>query len=286
MRVVPWDEEEGAMEMVASILGGEATQVDPGGGAVQLHDFDLLLTDGLTIAFEVTRHNTPDSLRTAAEVTKRKWDFPQLRDTWVVDATSSFNVKALHREVAALLAELERVGISRVLLRSDMFGDRRYVRPGTAEHLAKLEAASVVSVGLRLFELGARSVYSLGAAGGEAASVIIGETSSAGSTASSMVADVAAHHANLPDNATKLAGGMDRAERHLFVWIEASRPEAAAALAFADVPGIPVLPQESPDLPQAIDAVWVAAAYRPGRVWRYHRLEGWADLGVYPGSAK
>ena len=36
-------------------------------------------------------------------------------------------------------------------------------------------------------------------------SVIIGEASSGGSTASSCVADAAAHHANLPDNAKKLA---------------------------------------------------------------------------------
>ena len=269
------------MEIVRNFLGGTATQVDPGGGAVQLHDFDFHLTEGPTIAFEVTRHNTPDSLRTAAEVTKRKWNLPQLRDTWVVDATSSFNVKAMHREVGVLLAEVERAGIGSVLLRSDMFGDRRYVRPGTVEHLAKLESAGVVSVGLRLYELGARLVYSLGAAGSEPASVVIGETSSAGSTGSSIVADVAAHHANLPDNASKLAGAMDRAERHLFVWIEASRPEATAALAFADAPGTAVLPEEAPDLPQAIDAVWVAAAFKPARVWRYHRIGGWADLGVY-----
>lgn len=281
MRLVPWDEEQGAIEIVLNYMGGRVTRVDPGGGAVQLHDFDLHLTDGPTIAFEVTRHNTPDSLRTAAEVSKRKWETPQLRETWAVDAIPSFNVKAMHSEVGPLLAEFERVGVQSVLLRADMFGDRRYVRPGSAEHLEKLEAADVVSVGLRMYELGARLVCSLGAAGDEAASVIIGETSSAGSTGPSIVAEVAAHHANLPDNAAKLAAAMDRAERHMFVWIEASRPEATAALAFADAPGTSVLPEEAPDLPQTIDAVWVASAFRSARVWRYHRLEGWADLGVY-----
>ena len=61
MTYVPWDEEVGAMQIVRSYLGGTATQADPGGGAVQLHDFDLHLNDGLTIAFEVTRYREPKS---------------------------------------------------------------------------------------------------------------------------------------------------------------------------------------------------------------------------------
>lgn len=267
------------MEIVQSYLGGTATKVDPGGGAVQLHDFDLQLADGTTIAFEVTRHNTPGSLRTGAEVSKRTWDFSDLSETWVVDVVPSLNVKAMHVEVAALLAEVERRGVQSVLLRAEMFGGQHRLLPTAGAHLATLEAASVVPVGARLFELGARLVHSLGVSSDGPGSVIIGEASSGGSTASSCVADAAAHHANLPDNAKKLAAAADRTERHLFVWIEASRPEAAAALAFADAPGKAVLPQGALELPDAVDAIWVAAAYRPGRVWRYRGFDGWADLG-------
>jgi len=69
----------------AAQLGGSTLRVDPGGGAVQLHDFDLELDDGTTIAVEVTRHNEPSSLAVLSEVSKRDWHFGPLRYDWVVE---------------------------------------------------------------------------------------------------------------------------------------------------------------------------------------------------------
>lgn len=273
-----WDEEDAAAALVVRLLGGRSVPVDPGGGPVQLHDFDLLLDDG-SIAFEVTRHNRETAVQTRSEVTRRNWSFPALRGLWFVDTIDSFRVRALHAEIERLLAQLEERHIKSVILRKDVFeADRDRIQPGLREHRETLERGGALTTGRRLYELGARSVYVLDTVPG--GRVIVGHAPDGGSTGPSVMVDVAELHANLTDNANKLAAAGDRAQRHLFVWAEHSRGELVAAMQMAtDGPiGRPTI---SPRLPDEIDAVWLATASDPCTLWRFHRLLGWEFIGAH-----
>ena len=77
-------------------------------------------------------------------------------------------------------------------------------------------------------------------------------------------------------NLVKLANAAVE-ERHLFVWVPWS--DLAGQAAFSSVQG---LPENPPDLPQAIDAVWLAP-WQPGPtvpttvLWRGAVNEGWSS---------
>jgi hypothetical protein len=265
--------------LVARLLGPRPVSVDPGGGPVQLLDFDLLLDDPGSIAFEVTRHTLGAGVQTQREVTKRNWVFPALRRSWAVDTISSFHVRALHDELDQLLTQLEERHIESVLLRRSMFDeDRDRIQPSLRPHRDTLEAGGAVAAGRRLYELGVRCVYVLGGTPG--GKVIIGHAPEGGSTGPSVIVDVAAAHANLADNATKLTAAGDRGERHLFVWAEHSRSETVAAIGMA-TDGEIGRPTTPPDLPDHVDAVWIATASDPSMVWRFHCRHGWEFLGTH-----
>lgn len=87
MRRRPWNEEADAAWVIMSFLGGTTHQVDSGGGAHELHDFDVVPPDGDTIAVEVTRYNVPETLGVLAEVSKRQWAVAELANVWVVSMT-------------------------------------------------------------------------------------------------------------------------------------------------------------------------------------------------------
>jgi hypothetical protein len=280
----PWDPECAAASLLTHFLGGHATCVDPGGGPAQLHDLDIHLADERIIAVEVTRHNQPEHLAAAAEVRKLNWRFPGLHHDWVVDTIASIRVKSLHSEISGLLRDLEYRGVTTLLLRSEMFDDRRSNRTTIDENRELMDRTGALKTGRQLFNLGVRLVYQLGEANAQEAKVIIGESSRAGSAGPSSVLAAAEQHAGLTDNVTKLAAASDRDERHLFVWAERSRFEVVGAFDFTRVFGPDGLPNSAPALHACIDAVWVATATEPAQVWRYSTKSGWEDLGVYSTS--
>jgi len=71
-----------------------------------------------------------------------------------------------------------------------------------------------------------------------------------------------------------LASGAD--ERHLFVWIDSSYPDAE--LGMATMPP----PDTSPSLPAGIDVVWAATGGMTndlfGRLWRLKPPGGWESI--------
>jgi hypothetical protein len=262
-----WDEEADAAHLVTAMLGGTANRVDPGGGAAQVHDFDVLLPGGRTIAVEVTRHNEEASHLILAEIDRRDWRFPTLRYDWVVDMVSSYNVKAIHGRIAAPLATLEACDVEYALL-----GDKSE----DALPAAAREAAGV------LVGLGARLVYRLGPADTDGGEVILSDSSRVGSTAPSVIVDLVEHHAARADNQRKLSAADDRSERHLFVWVESSQHAAVAAIGFsAMLPDGAGLPSDEPNLPDFVDAAWAVTAFDSAHVWFFRRDDGWQDLGVW-----
>lgn len=280
MRRVPWDEETDAGRVVTHFLGGIVRRVDPGGGSVQLHDLDVLLPDGVTIAIEVTRHNSPQALAVLGAIDKRRWKSPELSNVWVVDTTPTVSVAALHRDIARLLQRLEAAGIDTLLVRRESFDATmrdEELDDEEREERDVLERTGTQEVAEELSGLGVRLAYSLLPAptGGE---VIVGEASQAGSTAAAVVAEAVEYHASRSDNIAKLKAASDRAERHLFVWIESSQHAAVAAF------GIPratdgEVTAPAPKIPECVDTAWAVTAFEIAHVWRYHRVTGWRDLG-------
>lgn len=282
----PWRDEEDAARIVCTYMKGVAQRVDPGGGAVQSHDFDIALSDGRTVAVEVTRHNVQEALRTLAETSKRSWRFQELRNIWVVKTSLTFAVAPLHKEVADLLAELETAGIDSLHVREALFDETLHddeLDDDERQDRELLERTSTWRVAERLRSLGVRHVYQLSEADAGKGEVLVSDAPQVGSTGSSVVVNLLEYHVHQQDNLRKLQAAYHRSERHLFVWVESSQHAAVAAI--ETTTGRPYgagLPDRSPSLPDVIDAVWAATAYQLARVWRYHRTEGWRDLGRFP----
>ncbi|MGH9223220.1 MAG: hypothetical protein ACRD2W_05435 [Acidimicrobiales bacterium] len=228
---------------------------DPGGGSTQMHDFDVVLPGDRVVAVEVTRHTVSAENASRAETAKREWQFPALGYDWVVDMTVHHDVRHVHREFPALLAEVEAAGLDRF--------DLKHKTPSgpAAEALQAMRAA------------GARLLYRHIEAKAGGGRIILGAASVVGSTAADVLTGVTERYGNLADNARKVASA-EADERHLFIWVESGQHQATSAMAFE------VLPERHPELPERIDAVWLATAYDVSQVWRWSRIGGWEDLGT------
>ncbi|MGH9157991.1 MAG: hypothetical protein ACRD1K_19630 [Acidimicrobiales bacterium] len=246
----------------------------------------MYLRDGRRVAVEVTRHNLPATLAALAEVVKRDWRFRQLTGDWMVGTIDSPNVGALHAEVGDLLARFEAGGLDSLLVRDPLFDDTllddalddderedrsriERARRGCLgrDSLASGRAKRVPTRGRRRLPRGRGLDWRHGPGwhdlcGGR----------------------------GRPHRRPRTAGGQHgeapgrvatRDESHLFIWVESSQHAAAAAIGLATVlPGVSGMPDRAPALPEFFDAILVATAYAPSHLWRYHRAEGWRDLGT------
>jgi len=232
----------------------------------------------------VTRHNVAEALAADAEILKRSWRFRGLAGDWHVGSTAAPNVRRMHAGIAAPLMQFEAEGIENMLLRDSLFDttlqDDELYDDERAER-SLLERPGVREAATKLWGLGARNVCRLTEDG--EGRVSVGASGGGGSTSSSLVVRLIEHHAALPDNVAKLRAARSRADEcHLFVWVESSQHAATAAIGMSAVlPGTAGLPIDAPELPDCVDAAWVAAAYETARVWRFHRAEGWCDLGSH-----
>ena len=251
-----WDEELDAARIVEGHLGGVSRPRDPGGGAAQLHDFEVVLPDGRIVAVEVTRHTVPEDNAARAAVKRKQWQFGVLRYDWVVDMIQHYDVREVHRRFPGLLAVVEAAEV-------ETFNLKHRTASGPAEEAL-----------LQLRTMGAQLLYRLKEASDGGGRIILGAASVAGSTAADVLVEVAERYANLPDNARKLATA-EADECDLFIWVESAHHQAVAAMAFE------VLPERVPTLPDHVDAVWLATAYDAPQVWRYVRRLGWQDLGTW-----
>ena len=276
-----WDEEADAATIVCAQLGGVSHRVDPGGGSEQVHDFDVHLPDGTVVAVEVTRHNVPANHARSSELAKRDWRFPQLRKVWVVHMIGTYKVGEVHRQIGGLLLSLETAGITYLRLDEDLFEPEPHedwMNDDEYKTRDLLDRTRTRAVAERLRDLGARVVYSETDGGPDGGKVCISETGQGGSTSPSVIVEMIEHLASLPDNEKKLRGASDRAERHLFVWVESSQHAAVAAFAALQVAG---MPDRAPTLPNCVDAVWAVTAFDPAHILLYDRVHGWCDRGIW-----
>lgn len=71
----------------------------------------------------------------------------------------------------------------------------------------------------------------------------------------------------------KLARVAEASERHLFVWLTDTYPDAE--LAFATLP-----PPAAPSIPPDLDVVWLARYALPIHVWRLGPPDGWEPVDI------
>ncbi len=258
---IPWDEQADAEAVVVEKLGGEVRDDrDPGGGVEQVRDFHLE-TDGIGIAFEVTRYTEPLQEATLSTVDKLDWRFIDLGFDWYLGMRPSYDVKRLHRSIGALLVRVEATGVI----------DERLVYDDDPPS----EFGGDLVDALRA--LGVKYLRRDDAAGSGGGVVSPNPTGGAGATGPSALVELAEREAGESGNLLKLEAATAE-ERHLFIWVDTKQTTTYAAFSFG-------LPGESPVLPECVDAVWLVEAVRPtARVWQYHRAHGWRDLDRWRSS--
>lgn len=232
--------------IVATVLAGREEPRDVEGAPDGTHDFDIELPNGVRFALEVTSVGDEQRLSLWAAMARQDWLAPSLAHDWVIGVRYSgrgepgTNIKRLMAAAPSLLAVFEAHGISEVESRSPQ-------AVGTQPE----EVANALT---SLWGLGATHATAWGRrTGSEAQLLVLPHTGLSGdpSRVSQLVKDAA------DDNLSKLLAA-DAAERHLFIWLNASESEAELGLA--------TLPQvlEAPSIPRGIDAVWLATQGMPG----------------------
>ncbi|MFP4512467.1 MAG: hypothetical protein ACLFRV_05930 [Acidimicrobiales bacterium] len=243
----PWDNEADGAALVAALLGGAPRRRDADDAPPGTHDFDIELPDGCVVALEITQHAYAAVLAQRSLEAKLDWTFDNLRYDWVVDVREPCDVKALNREIAEVLSQFEMVGRDRWLENADSLDE------ATTETLARLQV---------------RLIYRLSEA--HPATVIVGSAPAGGATSPDLLIGIAEDHAGRDDNIRKLEKVSDAVERHLLIWVHADHHQLTAAMSLG------FLPHAAPQLPDAIDVVWIASAYDRPTVWRVDR-SGWSD---------
>lgn len=251
------DFELAAGEIVAAAVGGTAHQRDPGGGSTQVHDFDILLPSGGTIAVEVTRYVVPAVEQVDAEIKKRDWQVGGLKTKWFMRRSGFTKVRDLYGARKRVLLELDRSPIGE--------GEIRLNDPDNSNLQYSDETQAALR---RLQQLGVVGVGRLGPADGHDDVVILYQ-SSVGSTGSSAAVSRLESVLAREDNVAKLAAATEAQERHLFLWFGSSAGVVSCYVADDLVPDDPVR------LPSCVDRVWICAASEGARPKSYHRLTGW-----------
>ncbi len=104
--------EQATSSVVESITGLTLKPLDPGGGRVQLPDFEMLASDGVRVGIlEVTSTTREDRARFRAQVGIQNWEFEELAFSWiVVTRRSQANPRDLARSLGNELHALEVAG--------------------------------------------------------------------------------------------------------------------------------------------------------------------------------
>ncbi len=251
-----WSEEDAGALLVAN-LGGRVRQRDPGGGAEQTHDFDIILPTDQVFACEVTRFNDPREVEVDAEIGKRNWHVPGLRSQWSLRRSGRTRVRKLHLRREVLLNTLDRSEIGE--------GELHIDRLDLSELPYSSESKSALS---ELLSLGVVGVNRLRQANGTD-DVYISYNTTVGASGDSALVRLAEQVMRLEDNLEKLARASEADERHLFVWVE---PSAGVASSFVRDQ---ILPEADLELPTVVDRLWLCAASSGARPKSYSGRTGW-----------
>lgn len=264
----PTPSELAAVEIVAGVLGGSCVSCDGKDEPDGMHDFDVNLPDDRCIALEVTGAIDEATVRLSEaafgkEGRARSWPAPGLANDWlVVIPPRLVKVNRLMREMLSIVTLFEREGIARV----DTTVNPAYRRP------AQSTPAEVVEAKLRMFRSGVIEARVLWPRPGPEAQMFIAIRGGGTGTANAdqvnqLIVERAAPKRN------KLARAA-AAERHLFVWLDGTQPDAELAVATL------APPSTAPAVPSEIDVVWLATpplSY-PERLWRVRPPGPWEVL--------
>lgn len=254
----PSREELAAADIVARHLGGTSESRDGVTVRQGMHDFDIELADGRRVALEVTSAVDGAVIELQNTAFGNEWRAPELQSDWwigIPQETTNIRLRKSHCSFVSALRVLEAHRIPGIAPDWIDFGI-----PATL-------AAAVVQSVQSLFTLGidwARSADPPQGGTAQLHFVFHGGASSNFDQLHQLVLErVEAKHPKL------LRADAD--ERHLFVWIDGTYPDAE--LAVATLPP----PSPAPDLPAGLDAVWLATPPfgDPERVWVLTPSTGW-----------
>ncbi len=269
-------EERRAADLLKELLGGEYTPRDTA-GAQGMHDFDLQLDDGRTLAVEVTTDTSSVDMAFQDQLQRiSPLDVTGLTRVWRVNLAtpgdgpddrraSRKRVTTLQTELPDILLHLEVAGLTKLSVPRAAYRD---------DHPAQE----------KLRDLGVQLCFSYDASPDENPRVLFGRASLSGHTGPSMIA--VAVNESLLNKVEKLvqAKAAGAAEAHLFLWLTFGQEHKRGANAIPFRKHLGLTGLEQIDL-QGIDAVWVAVDAGPGHApdCRHHwpilcfDADGWHD---------
>jgi hypothetical protein len=249
-----------AAAVVAEQLGGTEEMRDGVDAPDGMHDFDINLPDGRSVALEVTAIADPDVVGFHNLMGDTTWIAPGLRTDWWVGLPEpapgrpAMRVKRQKPTIVSVLRTLEAHEIS--ALEGWTLEPSAPLPCGTPP--AVLEAITTLS------QIGVLFVRSTGRRPDDAARLLFtshgSATSNPGQLNDLVTERVQAKH-------EKLAAA-EASERHLFIWLTDSYPDAEMAFSM-------LAPPMPPAIPAVLDVIWLATWAWPIRLWRLRPPGGW-----------
>jgi hypothetical protein len=259
--------EKVAALLVEQITGIALRKLDPGGGGVQLADFEMLDASQKRIGLlEVTTTTRPDRASYQAQVRKLNWRYPDLIWSWSIHTRADIDVRLLHKQLGPVLRDMELTGPPEdwVPERPRMLTTEMGVLPLKLQALGVVEACT-----LRHHDGQDESwVY-----------VQMKEPGGSFSAKRNLTTEVQVE-LNKEDNQIKLA---DTGRAELFVWLDMGLG-ASSAMTLSEPPwNLNLDATDRPTLPEGMTAVWVATGLaewpRPARTLFCYDGERWLDHG-------
>jgi hypothetical protein len=256
-----------AAEVVAGLLGGTSKSRDGVGAAEGMHDFDVELSDGNCIALEVTTiadKNVIEFHEVLADAAN--WAAaPQLKSDWLVafpdpvGGEPVIKIKPRKPAIIDALKALETHGVQ-------MLG------PEALEPHLPLAASTPPAVQDSIGKLVSSGVTLVRSSGRRAADVARLEFSTHGSMVGNPDQLNALVLDEVRENHAKLAAAQ-AFERHLFLWLTDTYPDAEWAFST-------LAPPSAPSIPPDLDVVWLARYALPIRLWRLRPPNAWEPVDI------
>jgi hypothetical protein len=250
-----------AAQIVAEHVDGMEWHRDRPGAPARTHDFDITLPDGRRIALEVTTIADTEVQAFYTVIGDHDWRAPELRADWWVGLAEPevggrvIRIKHQKPKIVRALATLEAhdtTGLDRDAL-DPCACPPESTPPAVCDAIATLTSAGVLYV------------QSTGERHDDVARLFFSSHGGAVSDPNQLN-DLVAERVRVKRE--KLEAATDASERHLFVWLGDSYPNAE--LAFSTLP-----PPEPPPIPASVDVVWLARLAWPIRLWRVRPPGGW-----------
>jgi hypothetical protein len=226
-----------------------------------MHDFDIALTDGRIVALEVTSAVDGSVIELHNTAFARAWLIPELQLDWWIGIPRESGTIPLRKSRSALIA----------VLRCFQAHGLTAVAPDWVEYgIPSTLPAAVIQAVETLFQLGADWARSTDRGRDSTAQLHFFFHGAASANFDQL-------HQLMLERVEAKRLKLLRAnahERHIFVWLDNTYPDAE--LAVATLPP----PSSAPTLPAQVDAVWLATPPfgDPERVWLLRPSDGWCVI--------